>query len=82
MIVAAVPLKSLDRAKSRLASLLAPSDRSALALALAESVIAALGGAGCADRLGPLGFNLLEVVSALGELRAPFKRLGDGGFLS
>lgn len=51
MIVAAVPLKSLDRAKSRLASLLAPSDRSALALALAESVIAALGGAGCADRI-------------------------------
>jgi 2-phospho-L-lactate guanylyltransferase len=46
MIVAAVPVKDLSNAKQRLVPVLSPSERSLLARAMLEDVLAALGGAG------------------------------------
>lgn len=51
MIVAAVPLKSLDRAKSRLAPYLTPGERSALAVALLQRVVEALRSSGAVDSI-------------------------------
>lgn len=50
MIVALVPVKRLDEAKGRLASLLEPEERRRLALAMLADVLAALGSVSRIDR--------------------------------
>lgn len=50
-LIGVIPLNRLDRAKSRLASALAPSERVALVLWLAERALAALVGSGMVDRV-------------------------------
>lgn len=62
MIVAAVPLKQLSEAKSRLAPHLSPRERSSLAVALLERAVGALRESGAVDRIA-----LVSVERALGR---------------
>lgn len=71
MIHAIVPVKSLDRAKGRLAPLLAPHERRAVVLAMLEDVLAALGSASATQVVNVISSDpvVLDVALSLGASR-------------
>jgi len=81
-LVGVIPLNWLDRAKSRLAGVLTPTERASLALSLAERTLDALRGSGALERIAvvspdPAALAWAEAHSAF-PLRQPATGLNAG----
>lgn len=76
MIVAAVPVKQVERAKSRLAPSLGPAERRALVLAMLDRTVHVLRASGRIDRIA-LVTRLPELAARVGAVW-----LGDAGSLN
>ncbi len=77
-LVGVIPLNALERAKSRLAGVLAPEERRALALWLAGRTLAALRESGVVERVAVVSPDAEALAWAAGEGAEPLTQPGRG----